>query len=135
MTGWENFFLAEVGASAALAGLIFVGVSINLSRILSLHALPNLVLQALILLLTVLAVSSLLLVPGQPLLLVGSEVLAAGLVTPATIILLDLNSLRKTEPQYRRVYLIKMSLNPFAVLPYVIAGITLLVSGAGASTG
>jgi hypothetical protein len=27
MTGWENFFIAEVGASAALAGLIFVGVS------------------------------------------------------------------------------------------------------------
>lgn len=28
MTGWDNFFVAEVGASAALAGLIFVGVSI-----------------------------------------------------------------------------------------------------------
>ena len=29
MIGWENFLLAQVGASAALAGLIFVGVSIN----------------------------------------------------------------------------------------------------------
>ena len=29
MTGWENFFLAEVGASAALVGLVFVGISIN----------------------------------------------------------------------------------------------------------
>ena len=25
MSGWENFFIAEVGASAALAGLVFVG--------------------------------------------------------------------------------------------------------------
>ncbi len=41
MTGWENFFVAEVGASAALAGLIFVGVSINLNRILSLPRLPD----------------------------------------------------------------------------------------------
>jgi hypothetical protein len=31
---WGNFFIAQVGASAALAGLIFVGVSINLERIL-----------------------------------------------------------------------------------------------------
>jgi hypothetical protein len=36
MTGWENFFIAEMGASAALVGLIFVGVSINLTRILPL---------------------------------------------------------------------------------------------------
>ena len=34
MASWENFFIAEVGASAAPAGLIFVGVSINLKRIL-----------------------------------------------------------------------------------------------------
>ena len=27
MTGWANFFLAQVGAAAALTGLIFVAVS------------------------------------------------------------------------------------------------------------
>jgi modulator of FtsH protease len=32
MSGWDNFFLAEAGASAALTGLIFVGVSINLTK-------------------------------------------------------------------------------------------------------
>lgn len=57
MTGWENFFIAEVGASAALAGLIFVGVSINLNRILSLPRLPDRALEAVSLLLTVLASS------------------------------------------------------------------------------
>jgi len=41
MTGWENFFIAEVGASAALAGLIFFGVSINLTGILSLPRLAD----------------------------------------------------------------------------------------------
>ncbi len=35
MTGWENFFIAELGASAALAGLVFVGLSINLTKILN----------------------------------------------------------------------------------------------------
>jgi hypothetical protein len=31
--GWANFFIAQVGAAAALTGLIFVGVSINLNKI------------------------------------------------------------------------------------------------------
>ena len=65
MIGWENFFIAEVGASAALLGLIFVGVSINLTRIISLPGLPNRAFLALIILLTILIMCSLLLIPGQ----------------------------------------------------------------------
>jgi hypothetical protein len=33
VAGWSNVFLAEAGASAALLGLLFVGVSINLNAI------------------------------------------------------------------------------------------------------
>ena len=33
MGNWHGFFSAEVGASAALAGLLFVATSINLPRI------------------------------------------------------------------------------------------------------
>ena len=38
---WANFFFAEVGASAALVGLLFVAVSINLKRILEVPGLPG----------------------------------------------------------------------------------------------
>jgi hypothetical protein len=41
MTGWESFFVAQVGASAAVAGLVFVGVSINLDKILKYAGLPG----------------------------------------------------------------------------------------------
>ena len=56
---WANFFVAEVGASAALLGLLFVSISINLSKILSFRALPNRAFGALLALLAVLVVSSL----------------------------------------------------------------------------
>jgi modulator of FtsH protease len=130
MNGWENFFIAEVGASAALAGLIFVGVSINLTRILSLPRLPNRALLALILLLTILVISSLLLVPGQSLIFAGIEVLVIGLVTWILTTALDVNTLQKTEPRYRRPFASNMVLSQLAAVPYVIAGITTLASGA-----
>lgn len=39
--GWTGLFFAEVGASAALAGLLFVAISINLDRILTGPGLPG----------------------------------------------------------------------------------------------
>jgi modulator of FtsH protease len=126
MSGWENFFIAEVGASAALTGLIFVGVSINLTRILSLPRLPNRALEALIILLAVLVVSSLQLVPGQPLVLLGLEVLLVGLALWSIITSLDISIYRKTDPRYRRPFLSNMALSQLAVLPYVVAGIIVL---------
>lgn len=131
MTGWENFFIAEVGASAALTGLLFVGVSINLTRILSIPSLPNRALLALILLLTILVVSSLLLVPRQSLTLAGIEVLVVGLFIWCAATALDVTILQKTVSQYRLPYTTNIVLSQLAVLPYVIAGITVLARGAG----
>lgn len=62
---WESLFVAEAGASAALAGLLFVALSINLERILKGIGLPGRAGEAIVLLLTVLVVSTFGLVPGQ----------------------------------------------------------------------
>jgi hypothetical protein len=129
MSGWENFFIAEVGASAALTGLIFVAVSINLTRILSLPMLPNRALLILIVLLTVVIVSSLALVPGQPLWIVGIELLGIGLAAWIMVTILDVNMFRKTIAQYRRSFTINIGLSQCAVLPYILAGIIVLTSG------
>jgi len=78
MEGWDNFFLGQVGASAALVGLLFVAVSLNLTRILSFAILPRRAMIALGLLLSFLLVSSLMLIPGQPRIVVGLEALLVG---------------------------------------------------------
>ncbi|HEX4025820.1 MAG TPA: hypothetical protein VHX52_14125 [Steroidobacteraceae bacterium] len=62
--GWDDFLVAEVGASAALAGLLFVAVSINLSSILKYPHLPTRAIEALTTLLCVLVICSWALVPG-----------------------------------------------------------------------
>lgn len=129
MSSWENFFIAEVGASAALTGLIFVGVSINLTRILSLSKLPERALLALIILLAILVVSTLMIVPSQPLLIVAVELLGVGLATWILVTVLDVNILRKTESKYRRSFVFNIILSQCAVLPYIVAGITVLVEG------
>ena len=38
---WSDFLVASSGASAALAGLVFIGISINLTRILDGPGLPG----------------------------------------------------------------------------------------------
>ena len=47
---WESFFLGEVGATAALTGLLFVAVSINLRPILEYPWLPALAGETLLIL-------------------------------------------------------------------------------------
>ena len=125
MSDWHNFLVAQVGASAALAGLVFVGVSINLTRILSTGSLPEYALQALVLLLAVLVISSLLLAP-QPLAAAGIELLLAGVANTAILLFLVIYSRRKLDPRYYGYLWFRAALNLCATLPFAIAGIAVL---------
>ena len=77
---WQGLFLAAAGASAALTGLLFVAISINLDRILQGTGLPGRAGEAMVLLVAVLVVSMLGLVPGQSPTMLGAELLGTGLV-------------------------------------------------------
>jgi modulator of FtsH protease len=126
LDGWESFFVAEVGASAALAGLIFVALSLNLQRILSLGGLPDRALQAIVLLVSILLVASLMLFPQQPATVVGLEILAVALGTLIVGTLLGLRGLSKIDRQYRGVTLRNLALFEIAVIPAVIGGAIVL---------
>jgi modulator of FtsH protease len=129
MSGWENFFVGELGASAALTGLVFVGVSINLTKIVTGSYLPKRVLEALIALVVVLFTSSLLLIPDQSFLAIGIEVLLIGLIDWMMISFLQFTSLRKMQALYRRSFVRSIVPCQMAALCFVLAGIVLLVLG------
>lgn len=128
ISGWGNFFVAEVGASAALAGLLFVGVSINLDRILKFRHLPNRALEALVALVAILVLSSLLLVPGQSWTAMGAEVLLIGVVYWAVICTISLRSWRLVERKYRATLATTIFIGQVSSLPLLVAGIFLLCS-------
>jgi modulator of FtsH protease len=130
MERWENFLIAEIAATATLTGLIFIGLSFNLTKILTSGGLPNRALQALIFLITLLIVSLLLLVPDQSMLLVGAEVLIIGIVVCVVTFRLNADAFQKTEPQYQSFIRRNNLLNQLAILPYMLMGIVMVIWGA-----
>jgi hypothetical protein len=64
--GWTDFLVAAAGATAALAGLVFVALSINLTRIISLPGVAGRAGESIIILAGALIGALLALVPGQP---------------------------------------------------------------------
>ena len=85
-TEWSDLFVATAGASAALAGLVFVAVSINLERILKYRGLPERALETLMMLIGVLIISVAGLIPGQGSTALGLELLAINVILALTII-------------------------------------------------
>ena len=136
MGDWHDFFLAQAGAAGVLTGLVFVGVSINLEKILAEpnSGLPGRAAEALILLVAVLTASVLLLVPGQSTALIGVEVLAVGLAAWGWVVAIQLRRLgywRTMRPDLRRAFVLRVALGQLATLPLVIAGVAVLTVGLG----
>ena len=128
--GWSEFFLAQAGAAAVLAGLVFVGVSINLEKILALASLPSRALGAITLLVAVLVQSSLVLVPDQSTTALGLEMLGVGLVVLLAVSAIQRDVYLKQEPQYRGRFKITIALGQSAVLAFVVAGAVVVAAGA-----
>jgi modulator of FtsH protease len=129
MSAWNNFFLGELGAAAALAGLLFVAVSVNQARILALGRMADRGLEGLVMLFLVLVVASLPLIPGQPVRLLGAEIAASSVITLVALIPLQLGYLRLVEPQYRPQSSQMVRVNQVAVTVIALGGFVVLWRG------
>jgi hypothetical protein len=126
MQGWSNLFAAELGAAAALTGLLFVAVSINLMRILQFKHLPARAAEALFDLMSVLFVTTFALIPRQSAAAYGVEIGATGLLTWAVHTIAMIRSY-KADRQY--IYWpIRLAVGQFPALPFVVSG-ALLIAG------
>ena len=129
---WANFFVAEVGAAAALSGLVIVAISINLQRILSFPQLPGRAAEMLIMLVGTLLASSFALMPGQTLRVFGGEILGAALLVTIAPMVIQARQIPAMKTQPLTWWLWQFIITLCAGVPMLIGGCRLL---AGASDG
>jgi hypothetical protein len=127
MEGWGEFFAAEVGAAAALAGLLVVAISINIEKIMAMATLPPRAAQTLIIISAALVLGGLALFPRQPLGIFGWEAVATGIVIALTGALEVRNLFaRRTanDPLFWSLYPLALVL--ITALPPIIGGVLLI---------
>ena len=120
--------MATAGASAALTGLIFVGVSINLTNILASKGLAERALISILLLLTILIMSIILLIPEPSSHILSWAISAASFLSWIIILLIDIRITRDRDLLLRHHFIISMTLNQIAFIPYFI-GVVCILTG------
>ena len=98
ITAWSDYAVAVVGGAAALAGLLFVAVSVNSAWFSSSEAHRGRAGQALVLFVVPLVTGILLLIPGQTTTVLGVEIAAFGLLAGRVLLALGGAEL-KDEPR------------------------------------
>jgi modulator of FtsH protease len=127
---WHDFFAAQAGAGAALTGLVFVAISINLQRVLSTRAVQGRAVEALTLLVSLLIVGLLALIPEQGEKALGIEMILFGALLACVLIWVGFGA-EKAGGATRGQYLLRLTLGQLASLPLVAGGISMLVEDGG----
>lgn len=130
-SSWTGFGEAVATAAAALAGLLFIAVSINLRQILDIPSLPSRAAQTLILFATPLVTGLVVIIPGQARVALGLELLATGLLIGGVQVYLDLTADRGDEDTVWRRVLGRVFPAIVSCGCLVIAGATLLGQSGG----
>jgi hypothetical protein len=124
---WTSFFAAQIGAAAALTGLVIVAISINLATIVGDRPLAGRAGETVTLLTGVLVVATFGAVPGQPVWALGIEILATGLVVwVGTTIISARVGRHPKEPRWLREVI-----THGATIPIMVAGGSLMLHAGG----
>ena len=126
---WNTFYAAQAGASAALAGLVFVALSINLRQILA-HPelLPGRAGEAVIMMVQPVFVALVILIPNQSMRTLGVEMLLLGGIAFGIVNLILWRAFEPSRERETREFVLRVSMAELALLPTIIGG-ALLVNG------
>ena len=128
---WSDFAVAVVGAAAALTGLLFVAVSLNIERILAIATLTGRSGSTLTLFVIPLVVGVLVLVPDQPPTALGIELILAGAAAGAGLLWINRPANRGTVETRLSWLLLRFGTSVTISAALVLAGATVLVGWGG----
>ncbi len=126
---WHDFFMGTIGAAAALTGLLFVAISINLEQILKYPQLPGRAAGTLGILVSALVVSGFALAPGQGTRGLGIEIGVVGAIVAVQCLWVARGKGRPGEPKLWKFSHLATLLLPG--LAFVVGGMSLIAGGAG----
>lgn len=126
MASWENFAVIVGSAAAALLGLLFIAISIRVNVVASSIELRNRAAQILVLFGAVLVVAILLVVPEQPIRILGAEFVVLAIGMGVELHLLERRAVERAgEPRVGPVLEV-VSPNTITGVPLLAAGVILL---------
>jgi len=128
---WSDFAVAVVGAAAALTGLLFVAVSLNIDRILALATLAGRSGSTLILFAVPLTVGVLVLIPDQPATALGLELVATGLAAGGALLSISARVGRGPEEPRVSWLLLRLGTSITVAAFLLVAGVTVIVGSGG----
>src|ERR1700733_11889757 len=128
LADWQTYLAVQAGAAATLTGLVFVAVSINLVRILSVPGLPGRAFEALVQLLQVFFVVSFALLPHQSAGPLAGEILAIALISLIGQFVSQRRYARLRTSEHPRHWLLsRIVMSLIATLPLCASGVILLL--------
>lgn len=133
--GWSEFFVAVAGAAAALAGLIIVAMSVTIKEILASTSLPSRAAATVSSMVLMLVISALALIPHQPDVALGVEVVVASVVGLASPLVAIYRM--ATDSDYQRSGFTLVTNGILVVLPVALAvlGGIFMIAGNPVATG
>lgn len=125
-SSWMTFYSAAASASAAMTGLVFVGLSINLSRVLTIPGMVGRCAETIILLGLALISALQSLIPGQTLSALGWGIGPMAIIAWILPVVVQWRWYSKRHFRHYAHVLVRIALHQASTLPMLIASILLI---------